>query len=326
MKKAVIIRYGAYGDCIVASFLPRLLKDAGFSIVDVETNFKGYQVFGNNPFVDSLIFYEPDPTMTFEEIKSHWQEIAKGYDKVINLFNSLEYGCIAMEGDELYGLPDKDRREILGDISFCDQTAAWAGYHELAGKYMPELYFTETEIKLTEEWLKQFKHNFLVLINVAGTSKHKRLVQAEEVVERILGNEAFPGAHIILTGDNSDHEFEGPRITSIIGKKPFMQAALISKYVGCVIVMESGLGLAAGVWGTPTVFLLTASSQHSVAKYARNCLVVQSPAQCSPCHKGPYNYTGCTLQDDLPVCVFFNIDDIVDRVGRAYEIYRNRAA
>ena len=42
MKKALVIRYGAYGDIIHMSWIPRALKLDGYDVVDVETNFKGY--------------------------------------------------------------------------------------------------------------------------------------------------------------------------------------------------------------------------------------------------------------------------------------------
>jgi ADP-heptose:LPS heptosyltransferase len=319
LKKVLVSRYGAYGDQIVISFLPRLLKDQGFDVVDFEVNHKGFQVLGNNPFIDNLRCWEPPLNLTGKEIEKRWEEISQGYDKFINLYGSLEIGCIAMESDALYYESSEVRRKELGNINFYDQTCAWAGYPELCGKYKPELYFTDEEIKKTERWLRQFGNSFIVLINLSGTSKHKRFVQAKEVTENILNR--YPEAQVILTGDNQELVFTGKRITSIVGVMPFMQAALIAKYVDCVIAMESGLGIAGNVWGTPTVFLLTASSPASVTKYADNDLCLQSPAPCSPCHRGPYAYRGCQMENDLPVCVNFKIDDIMDRIGIAHSIY-----
>ena len=54
MKKVLIIRYCAYGDAIHFSFLPRLLKGQGFDVVDLETNFKGFQLLESNPFIDKI--------------------------------------------------------------------------------------------------------------------------------------------------------------------------------------------------------------------------------------------------------------------------------
>lgn len=320
MKSVLVSRYGAYGDCIVTSFLPRLLKEQGFDRVDFEVNQKGFQVLGNNPFIDNLMCYEPlvSGIEKFQDIKDHWEKVSKGYDKFINLYGSLEIGCVSMEGDSLYNLPDDERRKILGSINFYDQTCAWAGYPELMGMYKPELFFTEEEVAVTKQWMEQFKGEFVVLVNLAGTSKHKRFIQAKEVCDRIL--KEFDDAHIILTGDDIKMSWEAERVTSIVGNKPFMQAVLIAKYCHCVIAMESGLGIGANVWGVPTVFLLTASSPESVCRYAQNSLHIQSPAKCSPCHRGPYEYKECEFKDGYPVCVYFDVDQILENVRKAYGI------
>lgn len=321
-KKSVLVsRYCAYGDAIAMSFLPRLLHDQGYTQIDFDINFKAMQVLANNPYVTNFSIYNPTKETTQEELQKHWESIAeraKGYDKFINLLASLEHGCIAMETDKIYDESDEERRRILGNINFYDQICAWAGYQELCGQYMPELYFTNNEELLTLRYLEQFKGKFTVLVNLAGTSKHKKFIQAEEVCRKIV--EKYDNAQIILTGDNEDLVFDGDRITSIVGRKPFMQAVLIAKYVNCVICMESGLGMGANVWGTPCIFLLTASSPLNVTKYAVNDLCIQSPAKCSPCHKGPYEYRGCNMIDGNPCCIYFNVDEIMDKVEKAYNL------
>ena len=69
MKKALISRYGGYGDAIFCTPIPRLLKDQGFDVVDFEANHKTFQVLGNNPFIDNLIYFEPAlvPQWTVED-------------------------------------------------------------------------------------------------------------------------------------------------------------------------------------------------------------------------------------------------------------------
>ena len=311
-KSVLVSRYSAYGDAICISHLPHLLKDQGFDVIDFEVNFKALQVLSNNPYINSFKHYNPKKGLLVNGITDHWKEVSKGYDKFINLCMSLEHGCIALEDDKLYNESDEKRREVLGEINFYDQSTAWAGYPELCGEYSPELYFTKQEEHLTKQYMKQFKGKFTVLINLAGTSRHKQFIQAKEVCGQILSK--YENAEIILTGDNKELVFTGDRITSIVGKKPFMQAVLISKYVDCVISMESGLGIGSNVWGTPTIFLLTSSSPMNVTKYAVNDLCLQSPAECSPCHKGPHEYRGCKLIDGNPCCIYFNINEIMDRV------------
>lgn len=317
MKKVLVSRYCAYGDAIFVSHLPRLLSDQGFDVIDFEVNNKALQVLYRNPYITNLRVFNPRMDMTFNDLEEHFKQISKGYDKFINLFGSLEHGCIAMESDKLYYESDEYRRKELGGINFYDQTTAWAGYPDLCGQYFPELYFSDEEEQLTKRWIDQYKGKFNVLINVNGTSRHKRFIQAQEVANRILG--MYEDAHIILTGDKDEFAFSGDRITSIIGKKPFMQAVLLCKYVNCVICMESGLGVGADLYDTPSIFLLTSSSPTNTSKYAKNTTCIQSPAICSPCHKGPYEYIGCKLKDGNPICIYFDVDQIINEVKKAKE-------
>lgn len=316
----LVSRYGAFGDAVFISPLPRLLKEQGFDQVDFEVNHKTFQVLGNNPFIDNLIYFEPPPGTIGHDLVPHWEKISKGYDKFINLFGSLEVGCISMAGDDFYDKSDEVRRKEFGGINFYDQTIAWAGYPELCGRYRPELYFTDEEVKKTEAWLEQFEGKFKVLIGVSGSLPHKDFYQAEEVAKKIL--DKYEDAIVILTGGKNDENkvFSGDRIVSVVGEKPFMQAALISKYCDAVICMETGLGVAAQVWGTPTIFLLTSSNPVNVCRYAENSLHVQSPANCSPCHRGPYKYEHCEFKDGRPVCVYFHVDYIMQRVEEAYSM------
>lgn len=318
VKKVLVSRYGAYGDAIFISHLPRLLKDQGFDQVDFDVNFKVMQVLWHNPFIDNFRFFEPPVGAVGKDLITRWEEISKGYDKFINLFGSLEYGCITMEDDSFYAKSDEERRSEFGKINFYDQTTAWAGYPELCGKYKPEIYFAPDEVVITEKWLEQFDGKFIVMIGVSGSSRHKEFVQAKEVSARILSK--YPDAVVILTGGKNEekYSFDGDRIVSIIGKKPFMQAALITKYVDAVICMETGLGVAANVWGTPTIFLLTSSNPINVCRYADNSLAIQSPAKCSPCHRGPYKYELCEKKDGRPVCVYFDVNEIMEKVAVAY--------
>jgi ADP-heptose:LPS heptosyltransferase len=100
---------------------------------------------------------------------------------------------------------------------------------------------------------------------------------------------------------------------------PFRQALLITKYVNCVIGCESGLMIGASMWYTPTIMLMTAASIESHCKYNPNDYSIQSPAYCSPCYKGPYQYRGCPHKNGNPLCVYFNVVDIINKIKQIYE-------
>lgn len=323
MKKVLISRYGAYGDIIHMSHLPRLLKDQGFDQVDVEVNWKGYQLLGDNPFIDHLYLYEPQPGSPMWLLEKHWQIISEPYDKFINLYQTLEYGVLAMEDTNEYYMSTQVRRNRWSNVNYYDATTIAAGYPHLQGKYQGELFNKAEEIKVVEDWMKQFEGKFVVMLNLSGTSAHKEFVQHREVADYILSN--IPNSQVILTGgpDCKKESYEKDGVVSIVGKFPFRQAALIAKYVNLLISCESGIGCASSMWGTPTIQMMTAANITAHCKYAKNDYSIQSPVACSPCHKGPYKYNGCPSQNGKPKCVYFRLEQITEKIDAAYrETYR----
>lgn len=319
--RCLIIRHCAFGDAIHASHLPRLLSEQGYE-VDVNTNFKGYQIFVNNPFIKNLKVdsVEGWPSWCVEK---HWQVISEGYDKVVNLYGSIEHGLLSMESDNVYFMSQKVRDARYAGINYYDQSTIAAGYPDLCGKYQGEMFFTEEETKIVENWinLPKFLCKKLVMINLSGTGPHKRMVQAQEVANKILLQNK--DVHIITTGSSecSDKDFNIPGLTtSITGRFPFRQAALITKFMDCVIGCESGLMCAASMWKVPVVQLMTATSVLAHCKYNHNDFSLQSPAKCSPCYKGPYGYFGCPSKNGDPICVNFDINQVVAQIERALDV------
>jgi len=324
MKKVMISRYGAFGDVLHCSHLPRLLKEKGFDYVAFETNQKGYQILVDNPYIDELISFNPQlpslKTAPISVLWKHWEIISEGYDKFINLFRTIEHKYLAMEDMNEYYMNDTFRRKKYGGINYYDTQTIEAGYPDDLGR-KGEVHFTDEELNIVEKWVGRRSKTFNVLVNLSGSSLHKRFVQAKEVCEKILSR--YKDAHIILTGDASceEYAFEGTRIESICGKKPFKQVMCIAQYMDLVITLESGLGVASNLFEVPTIQLMTAADLVNHGDGVKNDLSLQSPAKCSPCHKGPYKYIGCSAKDGLPICVYFEVDKILEKVDEAYVYY-----
>lgn len=318
MKKAIIIRHCAYGDAVHASHLPRLLSDQGYEVT-VNTNIKGARIFHGNPFIKDLQVVELSkyPNWIWEK---YFDVISEGFDKVVNLYASIEFELLAMEGTNDYYMSNAVRRNRWSDINYYDHMTNLAGYPELMGKYRGEMFFDKKETDIVESWVKlpRFRNKYIVLINLSGTGGHKRFVQAQEVAEKLLEDQ---DVFIITTGSEEckaiDFLPDHSRKISICGRFPFRQAALLAKYVDCVIGCESGIMCVAAMWNTPTVQLMTATSITAHNKYNKNDYSLQSPCYCSPCHKGPYQYQGCPSKDGNPLCVYFNVDDILTQVNKA---------
>lgn len=323
MKTAFISRFGGYGDIIHASHLPRLIKEYyGVTHLTFETGTQGYQILQNNPYIDKLIHIDVSK-MTDNRLNSNWKHQEEHYDMFFNLMYSIEKNYCLLEKDTDYYRSSKYRREHCGKKNFYDVMTEFCKLPERYNGTRGMMYFRDTEHKKARAWIKKTKKkhkvDWIILVCLSGSSLHKRFQQAKSVCRKIL--KKYPSSLIILTGNKEcePQVFKHKRVISIIGKWNFRTTCLMSKYMDFVISPETGLVCVAHMWDTPTLQLLTAASYVNHIKYAKNAYWVRAPVSCSPCHKGPYKYYGCPRKDDLPECVFFNEDEIMEQVKEAYE-------
>ncbi len=320
-KRILITRNGAYGDMLHMSHLPRLLKDNGWDFVGVSTSQKGILILKNNPFVDRFHYINSEIRLDKFYYSSRMNQIKEEYDKEIDLLHSLEVGALFLETNTEYYLHQK-HRDKKGKENYYDISTRLAGYPELYGKYRGEMFFDKNEIKVVEHDLLRpgrFKDNFKVMINLSGSGFHKIFTQSEEVVNQII--DKYPNAVVFLTGGPETKKMDfsdGKRIRSIVGIKGFRQASLMMKYMDCAIGCESGIMCISSMWDIPTIQLLTCTDIHNHCKYTTRDYSIQSPARCSPCYKCPHELHGCPKKDRLPICVYFDINKIIDNVDRIY--------
>ena len=321
MKTCFISRLGGAGDIMHASHLPKLIKEYyEVDHITWETNYHGFHILTNNPFIDNLQFVDVHK-MTTNRMFKNLQYAYEIYDIVFDFSNTIELNYCCNENDQRYYRSDRWRRENLGKKSYYDVTTDAAGLPESYYGTRGRLYYTEEEYGLAKGWIdeKHNKYSHVFLVNLSGSTLHKKFVQAESICRKIL--EKYINCLIILTGDEycKDQVFLHERVISYVGSKDngFRSVALKCRYVDLNISLESGLVLVAHSWDSPTLQLLTAASWDNHVKYAKNAYWLQAPVPCSPCHKNPRNYFGCPVVNKMPGCVFFNEDVIMQKVEEA---------
>lgn len=305
-----------------AAHLPKLIKEHyGVDHITFETNYHGMHILLGNPFIDDLQFIDVNK-MTYNRMSKNLEWAHYKYDMVFDLANTIEKAYCTNENDWRYYTTDKWRRETLGKKSYYDVMTDAAGLPDRYYGTRGQLYYTCEEEAQALNWInkKHETYDFVIMVNMSGSTLHKKFVQAESVCRKIL--EKYEKALIILTGDEycKEQVFQHERVISYVGSKEngFRSVALKCRYVDLTISLESGLALVAHSWDAPTLQLLTAASWDNHVKYAKNAYWLQSPVPCSPCHKNPREYFGCPVVSKHPECVWFNEDEIMKKVEEVW--------
>lgn len=301
-----------------AAHLPKLIKEYyNVDHITWETNFHGMHILTGNPYIDELQFVDVNK-MTTNRMVKNLQNAIETYDMVFDFSNTIELEYCCNENDQRYYRSQKWRREKLGSKSYYDVMTDAAGLPESYYGTRGQLYYTDEEHKAALSWIdnKHTTYDKVIMVNLSGSTLHKKFIQAESVCRKIL--EKYEKSLIIITGDEycKQQAFQHERVISYVGSKDngFRSVALKCKYVDLNISLESGLALVAHSWDAPTLQLLTAASWDNHVKYANNAYWLQSPVQCSPCHKNPREYFGCPIREKHPECIWFDEGEIMKKV------------
>jgi len=285
-KECLIIRYGAFGDAIWATtFLP-LLKKEGYYIVYNTTPYS-YQVLINNPYIDEFLIQEKN-AIPNEDLSDYWKEISKGFEKVINLSQSVESSLLRIEGSKEYKAPHEVRHSEC-NVNYFDRTLEIAGYKDIKGKN-GELYFTELEERLAQDFREKNRDKFLILWSLSGSSFHKVYPWTEYVANEIVKNHS--DIRIVTVGDEACRllEWENPNVLSKSAKFTIRQSMILTKYSDLVIGTETGILNASGCFDTPKIVFLSHSSPENLCKYWENCTPLwNTRCECQPCHRLIYS-------------------------------------
>jgi len=326
MKRAYIHRLGAFGDVLHASHLPRLIKEYyKVDQLDFETSTRGYSVLQGNPYIDNLYVMDIKENNA-EILNTKWQYLKDEYDLFFNLIATIELEYCCNDSDQRYYRNNTYRRSRCGKESFYDVMTASCNLPESYYGTRGELYYTEEEHTLARNRIAKIKKDFdadwIILVCPSGSSMHKKFVCMESICKKIL--DKYPKSCIVLTGGKDElvDEFKHPRVLSKINKWNLRTVALMVKYFDFYIGPETGLTCTAHMWDIPALQLLTAASWDNHIKGAKNAYWVYSDVPCSPCHKNAQRYYGCTIKNNLPLCVTsFDEDKIMAKVEEAYVVH-----
>lgn len=314
MKRIIICRYGAWGDSVILTPVLKRLKEDGYHIT-LNCTKRAFPVLKYNPNIDAYLMQEDD-LIPNNQLSEYWAEISKGYDRFLNMSETLEAkflfspfqekrfpdpnnpdeDVLLRFGQKEYYLSVEERRALCSHTNYYDYALQVAGYNDVE-KPTGELYYSPLEEALCRAFRERFKDYFLILWCLSGSSMHKMWLGAEETALNLL----FKHKDIITltVGDYPCKliEWQDQRNISMIGEWDIRTSMLMTKYVDLVISPETGILNAAGCFDTPKIGLLTHSSKTNLTKHFNNDYSIQAHIDCSPCHRMIYmdNFRDCPL-------------------------------
>lgn len=313
-RKALVIRYGAFGDAVMITPVLRLLKEEGYEIT---LNCSEYcrSVFDSNPNIDHFIVHTTN-SIPNNQLDKYWEEMGKGYDRVINLSESIERTLLKMEGDAEFKW-SHEKRHSECNVNYYDRTLELSGFKQRG--VLPELHWSREEETWAQKLRWQYRSRFLILWSLSGSSFHKVYHAADEVARRFLDNHS--DAVTITVGGDMERllEWDHPSTRKKCGVWSIRKSMIMTKYANLVVGTETGIMNASACYDTPKVIMLSHSSEENLTKYWKNCTALHSNVPCYPCHQLHYTLGSCPLEkisDETPLQ--FTNDKIKFRTREEY--------
>lgn len=328
-KKLLLTGYRAFGDWIYASAaLPYL-----FDQYDVycDMNLKGDSLFHDDPrFAEKAVFvFENQPPSEYARLISEREALMREQispDAEINLNGTLEWACVARKEQEAFYYPVGSRRVVYGGNGFYDAIFDRCGMQTPNPLRLSEGLWFPPELEASARaWREKFKGRFIIIIPVSGSCIHKKFRNFVQVCEALL--KKYDDALIYLCGDTKDFGYSHDRVKCWFAENmPIKQVMLGIKHANLCIGPETGLMVAAGMWGTPKIMINSASSVWQTSQYQLNDFSFQAQMACSPCHLSVFEPTDCENikqvgGEKIPACsIEFPLETILER---AEYVYRN---
>lgn len=304
-KSILVIRYGAFGDALLASSILPGLKKQGYHIT-YNGESGSAAVIAKDPNIDTIILQDKDQVPN-GHLCIYWDALAKRYARVINLNESVEGTSLALPGSSKDKWPTALRQKHL-DMNYMEFTHDLAGVpHEFAQRFhaTPE----EKELAMVQR-KEAIGERPMVAWVLRGSSVHKVWPYVRAVIARMI---LKTDAAFMLIGDKSCQDFETAIVTYVAelcgkdackrvwvtsGELPIRASMVFAAHCADVLVgPETGVLNAAALEQTQKVIFLSHSSQENLTKHWVNTRVLEAFPACRPCHQLHYGWDRCTKDE-----------------------------
>jgi len=289
IKKALVIRIGAFGDCVLITPVIARLKELGYHIT-LYTGERGMDIFKHDTRIDKFIEHKKETPI--DDLHKIWKKLEKQvkYDEVLNFTESIECNVALHPVSPMYVYPKKERA-VVCNKNYYEVTADISKFEGVGNT--PSLMFTKEEEYRALSHIKDGKFNILWCLS--GSGKNKVYPWTDYVIGDLV--KSHPNVHIITVGDNKcqiledvANTFPKENITQLAGKISIRESMALTKLVDLVISPDTGLLHSSGCFDTPKIGLLGHTTIENITKHFKNDYSLESDCECAPCFRLIYEY------------------------------------
>lgn len=312
--RALVCRFGAFGDIAQAASVCAALKREGFHVT-LLCSHPSSELVAFDPNIDELITLKQD-TVPVNWLGHYWQWLEHkhrgvGFQRFVNLTESVEHNLLAVVSTVRFRWPPAPRHNLM-NVNYLEHQHALAGV-----PYEPgfEFYETPDELKWAQQELARMKKAGIqqfVIWALAGSSRlHKIYPHSDAIWKHVL--QYYPKWGIVTVGDGSCEElakgYEGePRFWQTAGKWTMRQVCTMLRHAHVVVGPETGVMSIAAFMPMPKIVFLSHSTEQNLTRDWVRTTSLWAPNTHCPgrgkneapaCHSMHSTFEGCRRNDEF---------------------------
>jgi ADP-heptose:LPS heptosyltransferase/predicted SAM-dependent methyltransferase len=331
-KTACVVRYGAFGDMMMASSVWHNLKKQGYHVT-VFASPPGSDVVQHDPNIDELVLFDKDQVPN-GDLGAFWATQAKKFDKFVNLSESCEGSFLALPGRAQHAWPPSVRHRHMdyNYVQFC---------HDLAGlPHNPQIHFYATDDE--KAWAKKVRSSMgkqVIMWSLSGSSVHKTWAGLDNIIASVMVT--HPDTHVVLVGGPEGVILEQgwenePRVHRTCGKWSIRQSLAFLAECDVVIGPETGVLNAAACMDLIKIVFLSHSTHENLTRDWKNVISIESENTSCPgrgenaapaCHQLHYGWAHCKKHEESGVAqcqADITVDEVWEHVDWALQASASR--